>query len=303
MRILRDEPRDAAQAEASAEPVDEMRKLRRMIGRRQAGLCRFAALGDERGEAQHVVAEARIDLVTDHAEPVREQVANARSLAQRLAGADLDAKHLAVGAEQRGLQQPRAFAAPLQQCAELCGELLDGAEHVAFQRDRLGEALLGDGRRNGQARRDRLVLAAERLIDAAHELRTEACRERRTRAVEHVGDTLQPDLGESFEGFGGKSQRSEGEGRDYISLFARGNGPHPVGFADHPPPLGEGLENRATPHAQPTVSAIATRACRPWRVQPPHQIVRQRRLAAEQMRATGNIEGQPVGLIESTSGV
>ena len=61
-------------------------------------------------------------------------------------GADLDAKHLAVGAEQRGLQQPRAFAAPLQQCAELCGELLDGAEHVALERDRLGEALLGDAR-------------------------------------------------------------------------------------------------------------------------------------------------------------
>ena len=212
------EPRDAAQAEARAEPVDQMRKLRRMIGLREAGLRRFAPFGDERREAQHVVAEARIDLVADDAEPVREQVADARWLAQRLAHADLDAKHLAVGAEQRGLQQPRAFAAPLQQCAELCGELLDGAEHVAFERDRLGEALLGDRGRNRQARRDRLVLAAERLIDAAHELRAEARRERRARAVEHIGDALQSDLRERLDGFGGKAQRSEGEGCENISL-------------------------------------------------------------------------------------
>ena len=123
MRVLRDEPRDATQAEARAEPVDEMRKLRRMIGLREAGLRRFAPFGDECREAQHVVAEARIDLVADDAEPVREQMADACCLAQRLARADLDAKNLAVGAEQRGLQQPRAFAAPLQQRAELSGEL------------------------------------------------------------------------------------------------------------------------------------------------------------------------------------
>ena len=73
-------------------------------------------------------------------------MADARRIAQRLARADLDAEHLSVGAEQRGLQQPRAFAALLEQCAELCGEPLDGAEHVALERDRLGEALLGDAR-------------------------------------------------------------------------------------------------------------------------------------------------------------
>ena len=47
-----------------------MRKLRRMIQLRKAGVRRFASFGDECREAQHVVAEARIDLVADHAEPV-----------------------------------------------------------------------------------------------------------------------------------------------------------------------------------------------------------------------------------------
>src|SRR3954447_25741744 len=139
MRVLLKESRNAAQAETRAEPIDQVRKLSCMIGLREPGLRWFAALGDERGKAQHVVAEARIDFVADDAEPVGEQMPNTRDLAQRLGSADLDAKHLAVAAEQRGLQQPRAFTAPLQKRAEFAGELLDGAEHVSVERDRLGE--------------------------------------------------------------------------------------------------------------------------------------------------------------------
>jgi hypothetical protein len=221
VRVLFDEPRNAAQAEARAEPVDEMCKLHRMIGLGEASLRRRTALGDECGEAQYVVAEAGIDLVTDHAEPVGKEMPDARRFAQRLAGADLDAKYLAVGAEQRGLQQPRAFAAPLQERTEFAGQLLDDAEHVAFERDRLGEALLGDRCRDRQAGRDRLVLSPERLIDAAHELCAKARRKRRPRAVEHVGDALQSNLGEGFDGFGGEAESGEGEGRNYF-LFVSG---------------------------------------------------------------------------------
>ena len=114
VRVLRHQPRDAAQAEARAEPVDQVREIRLVVGLREAGLLRIAALGDERREPHHVVAEARIDLVADHAEPVGEQARDARRIAQRLGRAGLDAEHLAVGAEQRGLQQPRAFAALLE---------------------------------------------------------------------------------------------------------------------------------------------------------------------------------------------
>src|ERR1043165_5667813 len=81
MRVLLDEARDAAQAKARAEPVDQMRELRRVIGLSEAGLCRFAALGGECRKPQHVVAETRVDLIADDAEPVGKQVANARRLA------------------------------------------------------------------------------------------------------------------------------------------------------------------------------------------------------------------------------
>ena len=83
----------------------------------------------------------------EHREAVGEQPADARRIAQRRGGADLEALHLAVGAEQRDLQQPRALAVPLQHAVELARQLLDGAEHVLLAADRLGEALLGHERR------------------------------------------------------------------------------------------------------------------------------------------------------------
>ena len=174
------------------------------------------ALGDQRAEPHHVEAEARIDLVADHVEPVGEQARDAARLAQRRSGAGLDAEHLAVGAEQHHLQQPRAFAALLQHMREPCGEPLDRAEHVALMRDRLGKALLGQRCRNRQARRDRLVLEPERLIDAPHEWRAETRGERRARPVEHIGDVLEADLRQRRDGVGIEAQRGEGERRDRV---------------------------------------------------------------------------------------
>ena len=84
-----------------------------------------------------------------HSSPITaRRSANSRAtragIAQRRAGAGLDAEHFSVGAEQRGLQQPRAFAALFEHMAEPRREPLDRAEHVALVRDRLGEALLGE---------------------------------------------------------------------------------------------------------------------------------------------------------------
>ena len=75
--------------------------------------------------------------------------------------------HGAIGAEQRHLEQPSALAAPLQHRPKPATELLDGAEHIVFARDRLGKALLGHGHGNRQARRDWLLDKTERLIDPA----------------------------------------------------------------------------------------------------------------------------------------
>ena len=143
----------------------------------------------------------------------------------------------------------RAFAAPLQQPREFVREMLDGAEHVFLARDRLGEAALRHIGRHRQPRRDRLVFAAERLVEAAHEIFAEARGERRARAVDHVGDVLEADLRESGDGFfGAMRKRGEGQGkqRHRVSGLERNDAVT--------------CHTRATAQAQPTVSATAARA-------------------------------------------
>ena len=103
MRVLRDEPGDAAQPEAGAEPVDQMRQFLAVVGAGEAGLHRIATLGDESCDPHHVVAEARIAGVAKHSQPILKQAARPRRIAQRRAGADLQPMHLAVGAKQRHL--------------------------------------------------------------------------------------------------------------------------------------------------------------------------------------------------------
>ena len=54
-------------------------------------------------------------------------------------------------------------------------------------------------------------LAAERLIEAAHEILAEARGERRARAVEHIGDALEAGLCQGRDGVGIEAQRRERE--------------------------------------------------------------------------------------------
>ena len=183
MRVLRHEPRHAAQPEARAEPVDQMRELRRMVAARRGRSAR----GSQRSVAS---APSRITSKPkpgSHSSPITasRSTNSARmraAIAQRRAGAGLDAMHLAVGAEQRGLQQPRAFAAPFHQRAPV------PARDARWCRAHRSSRAIGSAKRcsatkggHRQARRDRLVLAAERLIDAAHERLPEARGERRAR--------------------------------------------------------------------------------------------------------------------------
>ena len=117
MRVLRHQPSHTAQAEARVETVNEMRKRSRMIGRGKPGLRRVTTLCRKRDESHHVVAKTGIAFVADGVKPFDKQRADARGVAQGCAGAGTDAVHLAVGAEQRGLDPSCSFAAPLQAAA------------------------------------------------------------------------------------------------------------------------------------------------------------------------------------------
>ena len=230
MGVLCDEAGDAAQTEARAEAVDEMGEF--VVGAGRVGksgepggaeLHRLAALGDKRGKPHHVEAEAGIAGVPDHRQPIGKQADDAVGIAHRRGGADLDAVDRVVGAEQRDLQQPRAVEAAFHGDAKLAGKSRNGSEHVALEPDRVGEALLGDIGGNGQARRDRLVLTPERLIETAHQLFAEAGGERGARQVKEIGDALETELLESFDDLGSKAQRRYRQRRQNLAHRAGGH--------------------------------------------------------------------------------
>ena len=206
MRVLRHQPDHPPQAETRAQSIDQMRELGVLIQRRKAGLRWVETLGHQGREPQHIETEPGIAGIAQHGEAISEQTAHALGIAHRRTGAEFDAMHVAVGAEQRDLQKPRPLPAPLQQPIEIARKLLDGAEHVGFKRDRIGKAALHQRGRDRQTRLDRLVLAAERLVDAADELDPETGGERRARTLQHIADVLETDLRQRIDDLGRKSQ-------------------------------------------------------------------------------------------------
>ncbi len=242
-------PRDAAQAEARAKSVDQMREVGFMIRRRKAGLLRFAAFGDERAEPDDVEAETGIDLVADRVESFGEQPRDAFGLTQWPCGAGLNAKHFFVGAEQRDLQQSRAFAAFFQHGREACRELLDGAEHILVARHRFGEALLGERGWNRQSRRDRFVLDAERLIERRNKISPKRAASGARGRFRMSSMRFSPTCASAVS----------------VSLSSRSaeRGSGAMASRSLPGLMMRGASLRTTAHAQPTVSATATRTCKP----------------------------------------
>ena len=236
MGVLLHQAGDAVQSEAGAEAVDEMGERSIVVGvtesvlqesvsyapaLRKPALHRLAALRDQCGETHHVEAEAGIAGLSDHGQAVGKQVRDADRIAHRCAGTDLDAVDLVVGAEQRDLQKSRAVLAPLHGGAKLGGEPHDGAEHVAFKADRIGESLLGHIGRHRPSRRDRLVFPPERLIEAADKDFAEPGGERCARQVNDIGDALEAELGERLDGFGRKPQGRHRQRHEGVANPAR----------------------------------------------------------------------------------
>ena len=80
------------------------------------------------------------------------------------------------------------------------------------------KAALRHIRRDRQPRRDRLVLAPEGLIEAAHEIHAKAGGERRARAVDHIGDAFESDLRQIGRDIGRDAQSGEREGGGFAAL-------------------------------------------------------------------------------------
>ena len=122
-----------------------------------------------------------------------EELADQRRLAHRPRCADADAAHRAVDPEQSKLQAAGAFAAsfeiPFERGRKHENQTLD----VFRMRDGLGKMPFGRERRDRQARRDRLLDASQRLVEADDEGFAETAGKRRARRGKDRSDRSQPD--------------------------------------------------------------------------------------------------------------
>src|SRR5262249_49452094 len=150
----------------------------------EAGLYRRERIRNDDREPDHVEAEAGVVRIADRGEALRKQAADERGIADRAAGGRRDAQHLAIEPEQNDLDEARAFAVLLEPGFQPLGQPLDGAENVALERDRLGKALLGHVARQRLARRDRLFVHAQSLVETQDQLGAEPGGERRTRTLQ-----------------------------------------------------------------------------------------------------------------------
>ena len=163
--------------------------------------------------------------------------------------------------------------------------LLDGAEHVGLARDRIGKALLGHRGRHRQARHDRFVGAAQRLIETEQQRLAEARGERRARPRGQIGDAdearglqVRDDVGIDAQ----RRDRQRQHGR--FGFAARDDALFAI--ARDAPGAADRVGNR---------DAGAQALLR----EPRDQIAGERRFAAEQMRAAGDVEQQAIRRIEA----
>ena len=194
--------------------------------------------------------------------------------------------HFAIGAEKGDLHQPCALPPPLQHAVKLVRQMLNGTEHVLFASDGIGETPLRYSGGQRQPRTDRFILTAERLINAADEILSIAGGERSARAIQHIGNAFQTSLRQRGHGFRIDPQSRERQRRQ---SFARRGFSHdrcPAIARDRP-----GAADRVG-HRHAGLQTLPG--------QPLDQITAERRLAAEQMRAAGDVEQDAVRHVETS---
>ena len=182
-----------------------------------------------------------------------EEVEDECRRAHRPAGSDRDAADRAVDPEQAELIGPRPFAARL----EALGKRSRRARR-AWRRCPPAATIGSAKRRSAMsagdraARADRLLLAAERLVEPAEKRAAEARSERRARGLQDLADPLQPDPVE-----GRDRLRDRGGARRAAAVRASPASPQATRRC--------GAVKRAAAEAAPGEPAIAARAAKPWR--------------------------------------
>ncbi len=279
--------------------------------RRAARRERF---GLHRLEPQHVDAEARVD----PAHLQRKDRADAVGIVRGAGKAHLHHLGRVIAAMRLEPQPPGAAPRLAQPCADPVHQPVEPGHDVGLQPDGIGQREPrgeGPGRRRG---RDGLWRRAQRLIQPRHQAGAEAAGKRRARLPRQVADGAQAEAGKLLGHVRFDPQRGDRQGGERAARLPRRRDAPAVlqraaAFPAAPGGLRAGrarllLDGVARAGGHRTAASV-TRQCpgRALRVRDgaAHgqaearavlcQPVDQRRFAAEEMRAAGDVRHQPVG--------
>jgi hypothetical protein len=192
MRVDAIDPCHPTRAEPRAQAIEEIgERVRPFLLRRarEIALRGRDRLGEKTGETQHVEAIAGVEFVlVGRFETLAEQARDRTRFVERPAGADDDAAHRAVDAEEGRFKPPRALGLALQQDGQILGEFGDRRLDRLLLHDRAGEAPLGGKIRRGEARRNRRALQAAKRVKPRDDLLAETRSDRRARAQRDIAD-------------------------------------------------------------------------------------------------------------------
>lgn len=241
----------------------------------------FGAAG---GQADQIKTEAGIKRIIEGIEPFAKQAVDDLPLRHRPPRVDHDRAHYAVGAEKARFQPPRPLALLLHGGDERCGQPRQGCRDHLIGRHRFGKALLHDVIRQRLAGTDRRIALPKHMFQQGREAGAEAGGDFMPAARGDIADGLQPGAAQTADnGFIG-AERGYRQEADCIRFSA---------IADNA--TMDMIAKRSRTGGRAGNRGADSKALRR---QHAAQKLQQRRLAAEQMGAAGDVEKQAMRRIE-----
>ena len=144
MRVLGHKALHPVFAEAGREPVRQIGDLPAgiLVGV-EAGFGGMRLLGDARFQPDQVETEAGVQRIGQRIQPLVQKPQHHIRIAQGRAGADGDALHLAVGAEEHRFQKTQTLALTFQSFGQCDAQTVQAFADDILGRDRLSETMCG----------------------------------------------------------------------------------------------------------------------------------------------------------------
>ena len=283
--VLRQMHDNATAADARRDAIDQCRQFVIVMNMGVEIALRFNdTIGTARRQAHQVETESEIERIRQCVEPLAKQALDHRHSGNRLPGFHRNGANRAIGTEEAGVELPRALAMPLHgrdQCLRQAGQR-GGDDRIG--RHRFGETLLHHVIRGQLARRDRRIALPQCLLKQCREPRAEPRSDLVPFARGDIADGLQSGAAQPTDDRLIDTEREHRQRLHRCRLLALTDNAA-RDMARQRPRADRRTGNRSAD------GKTLPRQCTADRLQ-------HRSLAAEQMRATADVEKQAMRRIE-----